>query len=77
MRPPSRVALELAAACEEIGFFTIVGHGVSEELIARTPSMALAFFAQLAEAKRAPSCARRRRSVAAIARSAIAASRIR
>lgn len=48
-----RVARELAAACEEIGFFTIVGHGVSEDLIARTRSMALAFFALNAEAKRA------------------------
>ena len=39
------VAHKLAAACEEIGFFTIVGHGVSEVLIAEARAKALAFFA--------------------------------
>lgn len=39
------VAEKLAAACEEIGFFTIVGHGVSEELIEQTRTKALQFFA--------------------------------
>jgi len=39
------VAAALAAACTDIGFFTIVGHGVSEALIERTRSRALEFFA--------------------------------
>src|SRR3954453_17351126 len=48
-----RVARALAAACEEIGFFTIVGHGVPEALIEETRARALEFFAQDAAAKRA------------------------
>ena len=41
-----RVADTLDAACREIGFFTITGHGIPEELIAETRAQAVAFFAQ-------------------------------
>src|SRR3954452_9389031 len=47
-----KVARALAAACEEIGFFTIVGHGVPEALIEECRARALEFFAQDAAAKR-------------------------
>jgi isopenicillin N synthase-like dioxygenase len=47
------VASALAAACEEIGFFTIVGHGVSEALIEETRARALEFFALPMSAKQA------------------------
>ncbi len=40
-----RVAREVARACEEIGFLTIVGHGVPEDLARRTDEMARRFFA--------------------------------
>lgn len=39
------VARALAAACEETGFFSVVGHGVDEDLIARTRQAAADFFA--------------------------------
>ena len=39
------VATEIAAACEESGFFCIVGHGVPADLIARTRQAAEDFFA--------------------------------
>jgi isopenicillin N synthase-like dioxygenase len=48
-----QVADALAAACEEIGFFTIVGHGVPEALIGETRACALEFFAQDMATKRA------------------------
>lgn len=48
----SAVAAELRRACEEIGFFTIVGHGVSEDLIAETRQLALDFFARPMPIKR-------------------------
>jgi isopenicillin N synthase-like dioxygenase len=35
----------IAQACEQIGFFTIVGHGVDPELVARTLRLAREFFA--------------------------------
>lgn len=38
------VAREIGRACEEIGFFTIVGHGVSPELVRGTKATAQAFF---------------------------------
>ena len=39
------VAAEINAACTDSGFFTIVGHGVPAELIARTRQAAADFFA--------------------------------
>jgi len=47
------VATALREACEEIGFFTIVGHGVAEALIEDTRAKALQFFALPASEKRA------------------------
>ncbi len=48
-----RIAREIAAACTEAGFFCITGHGVSEDLIARTRRAAVEFFAlPLAEKRR-------------------------
>src|SRR6185436_4799309 len=47
-----KVADEVRRACEEIGFFTISGHGVSEALIAETRQHALDFFARPMAAKR-------------------------
>jgi isopenicillin N synthase-like dioxygenase len=42
--PGERVAAEVGAACEEIGFLTVVGHGVPEELVAATAAVGRAFF---------------------------------
>lgn len=39
------VAREVGRACEEIGFFTILGHGVDAALIARMTGVSRAFFA--------------------------------
>jgi isopenicillin N synthase-like dioxygenase len=39
-----RVAAEVAAACEHIGFFQITGHGVDESFVADTYRAARAFF---------------------------------
>ena len=39
------VARQIAAACEESGFFCVVGHGVPAGLIARTRQAAADFFA--------------------------------
>ena len=47
------VAGEIAAACEESGFFCIVGHGVPADLIARTRQAAADFFALPVAEKRA------------------------
>ena len=47
------VAREIEAACRDIGFFTIVGHGVDPGLIARTREAAAAFFAAPDDIKRA------------------------
>lgn len=41
----ARVASEIEAACADTGFFTIVGHGVSLDLLDRTRAAAAAFFA--------------------------------
>ena len=46
------VAEEMRRACEEIGFFTIVGHGVAEELIKETRQLALDFFTRPMTVKR-------------------------
>ena len=47
-----RVADEIAAACEESGFFCITGHGVPAGLIARTRQAAVDFFALPVSEKR-------------------------
>jgi isopenicillin N synthase-like dioxygenase len=39
-----RVVDEIGRACREIGFLTVVGHGVPEELVAETGAAARAFF---------------------------------
>ena len=46
------VAAEIAAACEESGFFCIVGHGVDPGLIARARQAAVDFFALPEDEKR-------------------------
>jgi len=38
------VAREIGRACEDIGFFTIVGHGVDEALVRRMDEVSRAFF---------------------------------
>jgi isopenicillin N synthase-like dioxygenase len=45
------VAQQIDAACTNIGFFTIVGHGVPEELVASTRQQAIDFFALPREEK--------------------------
>lgn len=45
------VAAQIDHACRSIGFFTIVGHGVSEDLIAATRQSAVDFFALSLEEK--------------------------
>lgn len=40
----ANVAAEIDAACVDVGFFTVVGHGVDPALIASTRSVGLAFF---------------------------------
>ncbi len=48
-----RVAAEIRAACTEIGFFYITGHGIAEEVIDGAATEAMAFFRQSpAEKKR-------------------------
>jgi isopenicillin N synthase-like dioxygenase len=42
----SRVAGEIAAACEAVGFFQVTGHGVPAEVIAALDREARAFFAR-------------------------------
>lgn len=46
-----KVAGEVGRACEEIGFLTIAGHGVSRELIDEMYAISKAFFALPAEEK--------------------------
>ena len=46
------VASAIAAACEDSGFFCIVGHGVDESLVARTRQAAVDLFALPQEQKR-------------------------
>jgi isopenicillin N synthase-like dioxygenase len=41
---PRGVADEVGAACGEIGFLTVVGHGVPEDLVEQTASVARTFF---------------------------------
>jgi isopenicillin N synthase-like dioxygenase len=47
-----RVIDEVGRACAEIGFLVVVGHGVSEELVASTAAAARAFFDLPEEGKR-------------------------
>ena len=47
-----RVALEIGRACRDIGFFYVVNHGVSRELVQRTFAEAKRFFALPMEKKR-------------------------
>ena len=47
------VAHEIAAACTDNGFFTLIGHGVAPDLIARTRLAAADFFAAPAAVKTA------------------------
>lgn len=46
-----RTAREIAAACEDIGFFSIYNHGVSQEVIAAAWEQTAAFFALPEETK--------------------------
>lgn len=46
-----QVAAEVDAACKEIGFFAVVGHGVDADLVDDTREAVRTFFAQPAEAK--------------------------
>jgi isopenicillin N synthase-like dioxygenase len=41
---PRKVAAEVGAACREIGFLTVVGHGIPDEVVDRTAAAARAFF---------------------------------
>jgi len=41
----ARVAADIDAACRDMGFFFVVGHGVSLELVGRLDSLSRAFFA--------------------------------
>jgi len=41
---PRKVAADVGAACREIGFLTVVGHGVSDDVVERTAAAAGAFF---------------------------------
>ena len=45
-----RIAREIGAACRNIGFFYLTGHGVPDDLIARTFAEAKRFFDLPAEA---------------------------
>ena len=41
---PRRVADEIGAACRELGFLTVTGHGVPEDVVERTARVARTFF---------------------------------
>jgi isopenicillin N synthase-like dioxygenase len=41
---PRRVADEIGAACRELGFLTVTGHGVPDEVVERTAGVARTFF---------------------------------
>jgi isopenicillin N synthase-like dioxygenase len=45
-RPMHEVALQIAAACRDNGFFYLTGHGVPAELLARLDAAAREFFAR-------------------------------
>lgn len=46
------IAQQIADACTQIGFFTITGHGISEEYLQETAAIARGFFDQETAAKR-------------------------
>ncbi|MFT5488579.1 MAG: isopenicillin N synthase-like dioxygenase [Paracoccaceae bacterium] len=48
-----QVARQIRAACTDTGFFTIIGHGVPADLLARTRQAAEGFFAASDDRKRA------------------------
>jgi isopenicillin N synthase-like dioxygenase len=41
---PRKVAAEVGAACSELGFLTVIGHGVPDDVVERTASAAESFF---------------------------------
>ena len=41
---PRRVADEIGAACRDLGFLTVTGHGVPEDVVERTGQVARTFF---------------------------------
>jgi isopenicillin N synthase-like dioxygenase len=49
---PRRVADEVGVACRELGFLTVIGHGVPEDVIERTARVARTFFDLPNEEKR-------------------------
>ena len=49
---PRRVADEIGAACRDLGFLTVTGHGVPEDVVDRTASVAHTFFDLPEEEKR-------------------------
>jgi isopenicillin N synthase-like dioxygenase len=53
-----RAALELGAACRDLGFFYAVGHGIPRELASRLHAASRRFFALPEEQKRAVAMAR-------------------
>ncbi len=52
-RPRAEVGAELDAACREVGFFEVVGHGVPDAVIAAMQTATAAFFALPETVKRA------------------------
>ena len=49
---PRRVAAEIGAACRDLGFLTVTGHGVPEDTVERTARVARTFFDLPDEEKR-------------------------
>ena len=50
---PRKVAAEVGAACGELGFLTVVGHGVPDDVVERTASVTRDFFDRPEPEKRA------------------------
>ncbi|KAG1663803.1 hypothetical protein FOA52_004361 [Chlamydomonas sp. UWO 241] len=51
-RAVERVATEVGAACRDVGFFYVTGHGISEELQLRLERLSTQFFSRPLEQKR-------------------------
>ena len=49
---PKRVADEVGSACRDLGFLTVIGHGVPEEVVESTAAVARTFFDLPPEEKR-------------------------